>query len=100
MLQVIMVTGESLSPIYQDGDYVLVLTIPLLARRIKVGDTIVFKLEPYGTLIKQVESINTRDDHVFVTGTSPNSLDSRSFGPIKLDEITGKVIWHIPKRRG
>ena len=36
------------------------------------------------------------EDEVFVLGDNrPNSVDSRIFGPITLDEIKGKVIFRI-----
>jgi signal peptidase I len=99
MFRLIMVTGESLSPSYLEGDYVVVATIPFLLQRINAGDIIVFRHDTYGMMIKQVESVDNPEERVYVIGTDPNSVDSRRFGPIRREDITGKVIWHIPRRR-
>lgn len=99
MFRVIMVTGESLSPSYQEGDYVVLTTIPFLLRRLKAGDTIVFRNDIYGLMVKQVEEIDNEQGRVSVVGIHPNSVDSRHFGAIKRQDIMGKVIWHIPRQK-
>ena len=97
MIRMIKVTGESLSPLFHEGDYVLITTIPFVVNKIKVGDTIVFQHTSYGTLIKQVEQANREEGTLSVIGTNPNSVDSRRFGPIRREDVIGKVIWHIAK---
>lgn len=94
MLRILRVTGASLSPAVQGGDYVLVITLPILKRRLKPADIVAFHHPDYGILIKIIASV-TRDDRLFVTGTDPASVDSRTFGPIQRHEVIGKVIWHI-----
>ena len=97
MLKMIRVTGASLSPMYQDGDYVLVVTIPFFLNRIRVGNIIVFRQEYYGLMIKKVEEISSNGAMFFVLGTQANSTDSRKFGRIMREDIIGKVVWHIRK---
>jgi phage repressor protein C with HTH and peptisase S24 domain len=99
MFRLIMVTGDSLSPSYQEGDYVVVATIPFLLRRLKVGDTIVFHNDTYGLMIKRVEIVDNGQERIYVVGINPDSVDSRRFGPIERKSIQGKVIWHIPRQR-
>jgi nickel-type superoxide dismutase maturation protease len=96
----IKVTGESLSPLFHEGDYVLITTIPFVLNRIKTGDTLVFQHPSYGTLIKQVERIDEKQGTLSVTGIGPNSVDSRRFGPIRKQDVIGRVIWHIPRPAG
>jgi nickel-type superoxide dismutase maturation protease len=93
----IKVTGESLSPLFHEGDYVLIATIPFMIRKIRPGDTIVFQHPTYGIMIKQVESAAPDDGSISVIGASPNSVDSRQFGPVTRQALIGRVIWHIPK---
>lgn len=95
MFRIIRVSGESLSPDYQDGDYVVLTTNPHLYH-IRTGDVVVFEQAPYGTLIKRVT--HALPEEVYVTGTRENSLDSRKLGPILRKYITGKVLWHIRKK--
>ena len=97
MFGILKVTGDSLSPDYREGDFVLVVKIPFLLKRLERGDTIVFKHPDYGILIKRIDSLDTDGGEIYVTGTQPNSVDSRRFGPIRYRDVTGKVIWHIRK---
>jgi phage repressor protein C with HTH and peptisase S24 domain len=97
MLRVLRVTGNSLLPVYQDGDFVLVSKIPYLFSTTRKGDIIAFRHEAYGTMIKQVRAVSPEKNEIHVTGTQENSIDSRQFGPITTDAVLGKVIWHIRK---
>lgn len=97
MFRLLKVTGDSLSPLYNEGDFVVITTLPFLSRRIRPGDIIVFQHGLYGTLIKIVDRISPEGDEVYVIGASENSLDSRRLGPISRQAIKGKVIWHIVK---
>jgi nickel-type superoxide dismutase maturation protease len=100
MFRMIQVTGESLSPLFHEGDYVFITTIPFVVKRVKAGDTILFRHPSYGTLIKQVEQADREQGTLSVIGTHPNSVDSRRFGPIRQEDVIGKVIWHIPRPAG
>lgn len=98
MLRLFKVRGNSLSPDFYEGDYVLTLSTPFPAGKIKEGDVITFKQPGYGLLIKRVRSI-LDDGHRFdVRGSLIDSTDSRDFGPILPEQVTGKVIWHIKKK--
>jgi signal peptidase I len=96
MLRILRVQGESLSPEYEEGDFVVVTTLPFLIRRLKAGDVIVFKDGYYGTLIKRIDSFDA-EGGIFVSGTHAHSLDSRLLGPVRAEAVTGKVIWHLPR---
>jgi signal peptidase I len=95
LLQVIKVSGHSLDPLYQDGDFVLVSKIPILLHGIRPGDAVVFQHPRLGGLIKLVERLEAGGSSVFVVGTSAFSSDSRTFGAIPRNLIQGKVIWHF-----
>jgi len=97
MLQLLKVTGESLSPLYKEGDFVVITTLPFFLRRLRQGNIIVFQHGLYGTLIKIVERVLPDEDAVYVIGTSEDSLDSRRLGPISRAAIKGRVLWHIAK---
>lgn len=99
MLRLLRVSGKSMLPMYQDGDFVLVSKIPYLFGTAKQGDTIAFRHELYGTMIKKVKNVSPHKDEIYVTGTQKNSVDSRRFGPITRPDVLGKVIWHITRPR-
>ncbi len=95
MINVLKVTGESLYPLYKEGDFVIVSKIPFVLNRLKIGDIIVFKHSLHGTMIKQIKEINTEGDRLQVIGTHGNSVDSRQFGEIDKASIIGKVVLHF-----
>ena len=95
MIQILKVTGESLSPFLLEGDFVVVSKIPFVLRRIRAGDIVVFKQPGYGTLIKKVDHFSTDGNEIFVLGTHPESTDSRQFGPLYRRQLIGKVVGHI-----
>ena len=93
MCRVIKVTGDSLTPIIEEGDFVLVLKIPFFFLR--SGDIVVFRHETHGKMIKLVEVVSRKEGTVFAVGTHPFSTDSRAFGPVPRKDIIGKVIWRV-----
>jgi signal peptidase I len=95
MLRLIRVSGNSLLPEYEHGDFVLIAKIPFLIARPDKGDLIVFNQPGYGRLIKLVEQRLSDSRGYLVTGTQADSVDSRQFGAVKEKDILGKVIWHI-----
>ena len=97
MIRLIKVTGDSLVPLVQEGDFVVIFKIPFFVR-FRSGDMVVFRHPEHGTLIKRVEWV-THDGHeLYVTGLHPESTDSRQFGLVPRDTVVGKVIWHIRKQ--
>ncbi|MFZ6026140.1 MAG: S26 family signal peptidase [Chloroflexota bacterium] len=97
MLRLLVVTENSMAPAYEEGDFVLVGKIPFLFS-VTAGDVVVLRRQPYGTLIKRVQATSPNGQFVTVLGTHPNSVDSRTFGPVGLHEIVGKVLWHVKRR--
>ncbi|MGB9641003.1 MAG: S24/S26 family peptidase [Anaerolineales bacterium] len=88
------VRGDSMSPEIQEGDFVVVSKIPFLID-LSVGDRIVFHHPKYGILIKRIDKLDPHHQLYWLVGTHPESLDSHKIGPIREDQIYGKVIWHI-----
>jgi signal peptidase I len=95
MLNILKVTGDSLSPDYQEGDFVLASKIPVFLSTIREGDVVVFNHPEYGVLIKKVAIIYPQSREYFVIGSHGHSVDSRRIGNIRRKDIIGKVIWHI-----
>ena len=99
MLRRIKISGHSLSPEFEEGDFVVTVKIPLFLHCLRRGDTVVFTQPPYGMLIKRVEWVNIPQDQVFVVGSHAHSVDSRQFGPVSGSSLLGKVLWHIRRPR-
>jgi signal peptidase I len=98
ILGVVKVTGSSLYPAYQDGDFVIVSKIPILLSGLKPGDVIVYLHPGQGKRIKIVDHLEDGGKSVFVVGLHPDSRDSRSFGAIPRELVVGKVFGHIRKK--
>jgi signal peptidase I len=98
MFRIHKVAGDSMSPDFKEGDFVVLITQPFLLKRIKVGDTIIFEHKFYGTLIKRIASFDPETAEAYVEGTHPEGLDSRRLGTIRRESIRGKVIAHFPKK--
>jgi signal peptidase I len=96
MVRVIKVSGESLSPLLEEGDFVLVLKIPF--RFLRKGDIFVFQHPFYGTMIKLVAEKFPEKGFVHAIGVHPLSTDSQKIGPVMKDDIIGKVFLRIPRK--
>jgi nickel-type superoxide dismutase maturation protease len=100
MVRILKVTGKSLFPLIQEGDFVTVFKIPFFLWRIfpyRPGDIIVIKHPHYGTLIKKIEWCSPDGNQYYVVGNHPESTDSRTFGLVAREWLSGKVIWQIKK---
>jgi nickel-type superoxide dismutase maturation protease len=96
MLRLLRIAGDSLTPEFQHGDFVLVSKIPYLFSSPTEGDIVAFRQPGYGLLIKRIQAINP-EGGVMVSGNHPDSVDSRVFGAVRPTDLLGKVIWHIRK---
>ncbi len=100
MFKLLKVSGDSLSPAFQEGDFVVIAKIPLFFKQSpKPGDVVVFNHPIFGVMIKRIEKIMPEKDELFVVGTHQDSIDSRRFGPIPAQSVLGTVIWHIKRPR-
>lgn len=86
-----------MSPLYNDGDYVITSSIPLIFDRISENSIIVFNSPVLGILIKKVSSSDNKGIF-YVKGINSDSLSSEKIGPVKKDEIIGTVLLHIKRK--
>jgi hypothetical protein len=98
LFHLLKITEQSLTPDFQEGDFVITLKVPLFFDHYKEGDVIVFDQVSYGRMIKRVQAVSPEDNSLFVLGSHPNSIDSREFGAVQTKTVLGKVIWHISKK--
>ncbi len=96
MCRLLKISGDSLIPEFNHGDFVLVSKIPFLFVSPRMGDVIAFRQPGYGLLIKRIQAVGAGGD-VEVVGSHPDSVDSRVFGTVMRKDVIGKVVWHIRK---
>ncbi len=86
------VTGLSMSPGLQPGDYVLIA--PRINRQYRPGDVVVADHPRYGRIIKRV-TVVAADGLLHLCGTHPASTPSLTLGSLPLKRIKGRVIWRF-----
>ena len=92
MFKLFTISGHSLYPFYKDKERVLCHKV-YKHTKININDTVVFHKDEYGLMIKKVkQSLNNL---YFVQGTDPFSIDSRTFGSLKHEEIKYKVLFKL-----
>lgn len=113
--QPFIVSGASMEPTFENGDYLIVDELSYRFQEPQRGDVIIFRypLNPSKFFIKRIEGlpgetienngeeITLAKDEYFVKGDNkPNSSDSRVWGPLKENLIVGRAIirlWPITK---
>ena len=81
-----------MSPVLNHRDFILVILKPFF--KIKKGDTIIFKTQAYGMMVKKVTK--KEENKLYVIGLDPSSIDSRSFGPVFYEQVYGKMLCRLP----
>ena len=94
------VTGASMSPTLESGDELIVDARAFRKRPPRVGDIVVAR-HPFRADVKVVKRVTavTETNHFFLQGDNPSPLessDSRSFGPLPISHILGRVTHRFP----
>ena len=89
-----IVEGNSMSPLIEDGDIILVKNRIFSNFNPKKGDILVFRNPETGRLnVKQCSALD--GGGIFLTGLNlPDSTDSRHFGRVRPEQIRGKVLFY------
>ncbi|WP_341217342.1 S24 family peptidase [Neptunomonas phycophila] len=92
MLNIIKVTGLSMSPVLSCGDFVIVRR----TTRPKLGSIVVAIHPKYGQIIKRVVSLNNKEEFQ-LSGTNTNSVSTQEMGWFPRQACIGKVVLTIKK---
>ena len=95
MINIIKVTGSSLSPVFLPGEYAVIWRTPHRFKNLSPGDFVVFNHERYGRLIKKVVRNNPAEKFLEAEGIHPDSLATEKIGKIPYNHIIGKVLLRI-----
>ena len=91
MIKIIKVRGSSMSPVYNHGDFVILLS-RFFKRKIIPEKDVVFKHPFQGLMTKRIKSITKEDNTISVYGLSNDSISSRKLGQISILDIVGVVL--------
>ena len=97
MFRIIKIEGESMSPDYNNGDFVIVTRLPLLLNTVKINSVLVFTTQNYGILIKKISDIDRVKKKYFFKGSNKNSVTTEMIGAIDKKDIIGVVLLHFKK---
>ena len=104
------VRGDSMSPNYNDGDWLLFRVLPAKSKAKSKAQELIGKVvliqrqSEFGTdflQVKRVTQVSDRNNkaEIWVEGDNKGeSTDSRSWGPLNSDEVIGKLMFRY--RRG
>ena len=95
MLRILKISGDSLQPELESGDFVVISKIPIRLGRLTKGDLVAFNQPGLGLLVKQVAEVEAGGQAVVLLGTRPESVDSRTFGAVPRERLVGKVIYRV-----
>ena len=92
----VVVEGNSMSPSYNQGDWLIIRRLSGQEHRLKIGKLYLISdpARPGVKLLKRLTQ--TRIEHgvirYWVEGDNPESTDSRSWGWLEARQIVGKVL--------
>ncbi len=108
--QPFIVSGDSMVPTFESGDYLIIDEVTYRYREPQKGDVVVFRypLDPSKFFIKRIVGLpgetlvaDGREwrlglDDYFVEGDNrPFSLDSRSWGPVPRENVIGRALLRL-----
>ncbi len=88
MFSLFQVEGDSMSPAYSSGDYLL---LRHFFRRLKVGERVVVDHAVYGLIVKEIADVSP-EQGIKLTGTNTASVSSEKMGWCEQKQIVGKVV--------
>lgn len=113
-LGTVLVAGESMEPTYSSGDWLLVSwgTFTLDGRGkegrnsplrgyVKPGDVVVIERieQPGVNYVKRINQIDLTTGQIWILSDNPEGVDSRLWGALPSQSITGKVIGRVRRAR-
>ena len=91
MLHLFRVSGASMGPLYQHGDYVLISRSAW--RRLRRGDDVVARHGVLGVVLKRISA--RIGNQLELNGLNALSMTSYAIGPVQNNDLLGRVVWHF-----
>ncbi|WP_363322346.1 S24/S26 family peptidase [uncultured Pseudoteredinibacter sp.] len=91
MLKIFKITGNSMSPRFNDGDYLLLFT---LRRKPRPGQFLVYDHPEIGPIFKQVGEV-TQGGGLYLKSLNSAGVSSEDIGQCQTENIIGRMLWHF-----
>lgn len=95
IIKLIKVSGESMIPHLDNGDYVIVSSWGM---NISIGNVVVVEHPVYHRIIKRVVQVFPNGE-LWLSGENKRSLSSEQLGRVQPETIIGKVVMRIKKHK-
>jgi phage repressor protein C with HTH and peptisase S24 domain len=97
MISILKIQGESMSPLYMEGDY-LIVARPFRRSSIIPGKNIIFQHDKYGLIVKTITSVDIVRQIFHSKGLNKNSITDQEIGETPFRNIKGLPLFHIRKK--
>ncbi|WP_363323506.1 S24/S26 family peptidase [uncultured Pseudoteredinibacter sp.] len=91
MLKIFKITGNSMSPRFNDGDYLLLFT---LYQKSRPGQFLVYDHPTIGPIFKQVCEV-TEGGSFYLKSLNSAGVSSEDIGLCQTENIIGRMLWHF-----
>lgn len=99
ILKLVKVKGDSMSPLFLHGDYLLLTDFPTPTFWIRKGKFIVFHSEQYGLLVKRIAKIDKHKKVFWAEGMNPYSITTEQMGENDFSSVEGRVLWCFQQKK-
>ncbi|MEJ2056477.1 MAG: S24/S26 family peptidase [Desulfofustis sp.] len=99
MIRILKVTGNSLSPSFLSGDYVLIRAFRNNHSGYSEGEIVVAHHPALGLIIKRVRQDHPDTKKLELEGIHPDSISSEKIGLVPYRNVVGKLLFHIKRPR-
>jgi len=101
LISTLLVEGDSMSPTYSSGDWLLARWGSFNRSRLKIGQVVVIELEhqPGIYYVKRITDVNREMNEIFASSDNPAGTDSRTWGWLPASSAHAKVLFRVRKQK-
>jgi signal peptidase I len=101
LISTLLVEGDSMSPTYSSGDWLLARWGSFNRSRLKIGQVVVIELDhqPGIYYVKRITDVNHEMNEIFVSSDNPAGTDSRTWGYLPSSCVRARVLIRIRKSK-
>jgi phage repressor protein C with HTH and peptisase S24 domain len=99
MISITKISGDSMSPVYCDGDYVFCLNSAYIPTSLLKKDRdYIIEHRKFGTMIKRLTKRDLADNQFHFTGLNQESVSAEQIGALPRKAIKSLIIHRVKKR--